>query len=69
MNRKDELKASINHFTDEKRDIKGKKVVIKPGPLAYKTAEISSFADPASGEETSKSLTLKTFRKKLSDPG
>lgn len=66
---KPHLKGSVSSYTDKDKKIEGKKVVIKPGPLAYKTAEISTFADPASGTVKSKSLTLKTFMKKPSEPG
>lgn len=64
-----QLKGSVTHFSDEKHDIHSNQVVIKPGPLAYKTAEISAFADPKTGQAKSQTLTLKTFRRKSSSSG
>ncbi len=69
MQNSENLQGSVNHYSDEKRDIRSRKAIIKPGPLAYKTAELATFSDPTNQEIKAKSLVLKTFRRKPSAPG
>lgn len=58
------VSTRASSFKDEKRDLKSQQVVIKRGPLVYKTAEITWAADPSTGDQKNQTLKVRTYPKK-----